>query len=177
MTAARPRAMLHAFDRLLIVGVMALLCGMSLVVAGLHSPDRALDLAVPGVQAAALAHGTIPSFPAGCACERLTSRAAADTAAVALQTTVHAADVIPAPRRMRERVAGDGLGQAMVQSSDGRNALPRTAMALVSRPAGAERHEHGCGAGLEVGPATLGTRGCGVRNAGRPSAHSRRITP
>lgn len=111
---ARRHTLPHAPDWLLLVGITALICGLSVLAAGLQSPDRALWLATsgaPGAQAASL------------------NRADAAPVAGGLPATVHPSHPTPASKQRHKRVAGDGLGQVNVQRSDERNYVMRTAMA------------------------------------------------
>ena len=118
--AGRPTSTPCAPDLLLIVGMAAIVYGVRMVAAGVLSPDG---------QVTTIDHGTLSVLTARCAGDRPISPTEADAAAIAPQLVVHAPAVTPAPRRPRERFAGDGLQQTNVQESDARNFLMRTAMA------------------------------------------------
>lgn len=126
---ARPCSKPSATERLLIIGVAALLCGLSLVAAGLSYDEGALEIAPPGALRARVTageHSTLRPFVMACACERSSGRPAVATGGT---TTLIALGATPiqAPRRPREHIAGDGRELAGKTSGDARNELLRTA--------------------------------------------------
>ena len=108
MMPARRHTLPHTPDRLLFVGITALICGLSVLAAGLRGPDRALGLATSGAsgaQAVAL------------------NRADAAPMARGLPATVRLVHLTPASKQRHKRVAGDRLRQVNLQRSDERNYL------------------------------------------------------
>lgn len=133
MMPTRPSAAPLASDRLLIVGIAALLCGLSLFAAGLGSTEGTLGMAGPvslDAQSTQGDRGPPRPFASLCPCEDAASRAAGDSAGTTIQAMAHDFDLVPAPRRPRERFAGDGLeGGIPTTRGDMGNYLVRTAAA------------------------------------------------
>ena len=102
-----------------------------MVAAGLYGPDEMPELAASSafdVGATIVDLRQTPILAVGCTGEHLTSQVALPRAANIPRVLAHVPYATPAPRRPRERFAGDGVGRPVTQSSDERNFLMRTAM-------------------------------------------------